>query len=352
VALNEGRVQRQRSDISLWSKLALSCRKLAESLLAQGEVDRAAPMVLKSLQLAERWSDEQKKSREAKNELMGSLILVARLRSAEMESGLQTGKFGLEAPPNHRADATLQEVGRLTTASESAYGRALTLANELLQQDPKNSELLLTRIRCQIGIAARRAILLQRGLPGVDTDSVQTLGKFPDLDETLERIANENHDKDEYQYEVALIYRNLGDIYALGEKNAAAALTAYRKSLAILRRLTGRDRSNPQLQLDLVILYRGLADIDQPWINVPSLLDPHYRSYMKPPVVPQAEVIPLLQDGLLILARLNDQGILTPTEQDLRRELLVDVNDLQCQQKGFESALGEKCIRPLPTQAR
>jgi hypothetical protein len=53
----------------------------------------------------------------------------------------------------------------------------------------------------------------QRGLPGVDAHGVQTLGEFPDSLKTVERIANENLGKDDYQYEVALVYRNLGDLY-------------------------------------------------------------------------------------------------------------------------------------------
>jgi len=165
--------KRKRSDISRDANSPSVIGNGGIAAWAGGRSNRAAPIGPEELQLAGTLVDEQKKSG-SKNESRGADPGRPSIGPLEI-ARVADGKFGLEVPPTiARRGDSLPEVRRLAAASASATART-DAANELLTARPERQTTYVDPHPCQIGIAARHAMLLQRGLPGVDPDSVRLL---------------------------------------------------------------------------------------------------------------------------------------------------------------------------------
>ena len=342
VDLAEASAQKNPTDVVLTRRLLKAYRRLAYALLAQDEIDHAAASVRDSIDHAEHWYTMQRRSPEAKEELIYSLMLVGELRSDEIGSGLETGKFGLGLPLHDSFTAMQAETDRLAEVSEAAYQRAVTLIDEVLRQDPDKDKLALDRIRCEFGIILARSMM--SGHADLTVAQATSIALF-------EAVAAKEPNNYEYQFELVGEYRSLGLMYS-EIKNAQAALDAYQKSLSILRELSARNPSSPQIQLNLAISYAAMAKLASVFFYVPSLFDPNYRNYLRTPIIQPAEVLPLVRAGIDIITRLKKQGLLTPAQQRMDIELYGDLYDLECQQKGFESGQAGDCFRPLPPHLR
>ena len=320
--------------------LGVGYRQVAGALLAQEDVTNAVPLAEQSLALAEQWPAAGRESREARSELILSLMLVARVRMDQGELALNSGGEGL--PGANRLAAMMEAVARSAEQAQAVFQRALTQINTLLDRNVDDDDLWLKHARCHIGVAWA---LTASSRPGARGELLRSVA-------TLERVAQRNPENDFYWHELALTHQAVGGYFAKIDKDPAMALSFYRKSLAIRERLANQNPSNPQWQLDLVHLYQGIASMAEPWASVPSLLDINYRDHMKPPLIKPAEVIPLLYDAQGIVRRLNEAGLLIASEQRLEWHIERNIRDLECNQQGFESNLGGKCIRPLPAHAR
>jgi len=326
-----------------WRRLvATGYRKMANAFLAQDDVPHATEASEKSLTLSERWAADQPANRDAQNQLILSLIQKGRVGLAGTESTLNGDSLATSATAHDRMEAIRQEITRRASEAEAQYRRGLMLVDSLLDHDVDDDYLWLQGADCHEGIAWSLALRLQRGVQGEFSRSI----------EILTRIANKNPRNAFYQRNLALAYRSLGGFAARSEHDAAAASSSYRKSLAILQTLRDQNPSNPQLQLDLVGVYQEMAWLAQPWVTVPSLLDPNYRDYMRRPLVEPAEGITMLLEGWHILEGFEADGVLGAPEKVLQRQIQSDLEDLRCQQQGFESAFGGQCLRPLPASMR
>lgn len=333
---------RQEPSNDRWrSTLATAHRLLTDAYLAQDDVPRAVEAANKSLVLTEEWYASKRSRRDAQHELALSLMQVARTRLAGV------GEMMKGPPPANTSSrdfmaAVMKDAEQRATDAEASYRRALTLINEMLDRDAHNDTLWLHNADCHEGIGWALMMMQRRDARG-------EVSKHVDV---LERLAKKNPESAFHQRNLAMAYVGLGDYLTRTEREPASALIIYRKSLTVLQELTRRDPSNVRWQLDLASLYRSIAWLAQPWVTVPSMVDPSYRDYMKPPVIPRPDAMVMLQEAQRILGRLDAQGLLVEPDKVLQKQIESELRDLKCQVQGFESGLGGQCFRPLPAHVR
>ena len=333
---------RQEPSNDRWrSTLATAHRLLANVYLAQDNVPRAVEAANKSLALTEEWYASKRSRREAQHELALSLMQVARTRLAGV------GEMMRGPPPANMSSrdfmaAVMKDAEQRATDAEAEYRRALTLINDLLDRDAHNDTLWLHNADCHEGLAWAFMARQRR----------EARGEIAKHVEVLERLAKKNPESAFHQRNLATGYVGLGDYLTRTEREPASALNVYQKSMAVLQELAKRDPSNVRWLLDLANLYRSIAWLAQPWVTVPSMMDPGYRDHMKPPVIPRPEAILMLQEAQRILGRLDAQGLLVEPDWELQKQVEADLRDLKCQMQGYESGLGGRCYRPLPAHAR
>jgi hypothetical protein len=112
-----------------------------------------------------------------------------------------------------------------------------------------------------------------------------------------ERLAQQDPNNAQWQRDLSVSHDRIGDMLA-AQGEGAAALTAYRASLAIAERLAQQDPNNAEWQTDVVVSYWKLAQS-----NADIAVD-------------QVDRRALLERGLAILHRLHDESRLTSTQED------------------------------------
>lgn len=242
-------------------------------------------------------------------EVHPSVAQLARQHASNIDTLLEEG--------HHLAGTTLEEIARQSRYWDDGLEAAYHL-NEVGEAD-RAFDLLLGHIEWLNGrgrfldslaslelLSEPEALSLQNQarLLLIKSDIKIGLGNLasalPDVQAAIvmgKQLAQQDTTNTQWQRDLSVSHNKIGDIF-LAQGNLDDALSAYRDSLAIAEPLAQQDTTNTQWQTDLVVSYWKIAQLNVDFAEMPFDRES------------------LLQNGLAILYRLQNESRLTHQQQE------------------------------------